>query len=105
MANNQEALYNIRDFRFTYPESNHTIAWQGNHLIREGERILLTGASGSGKSTLLYGLMGLIPEILYGKVDGDIYFRGKSIIENPEFVKGRAGLILKIPQLRFFATV
>ncbi|MDP8211039.1 MAG: ABC transporter ATP-binding protein [Candidatus Stygibacter australis] len=97
MANNQEALYNIRDFRFTYPESNHTIAWQGNHLIREGERILLTGASGSGKSTLLYGLMGLIPEILYGKVDGDIYFRGKSIIENPEFVKGRAGLILQNP--------
>ena len=92
-----EALYNIKDFRFTYPEGAHTITWQGNHLIQEGERILLTGASGSGKSTLLYGLMGLIPEILYGKVEGDIFFRGISIIENPEIVKGKAGLILQNP--------
>jgi len=97
MAIQPEALYNIKDFRFTYPESVHTITWQGNHLIQEGERILLTGASGSGKSTLLYGLMGLIPEILYGKVEGDIFFRGISIIENPEIVKGKAGLILQNP--------
>ncbi|MDP8220420.1 MAG: ABC transporter ATP-binding protein [Candidatus Stygibacter frigidus] len=97
MASQPKALYNIKDFRFTYPESTHTITWQGDHRIQEGERILLTGASGSGKSTLLYGLMGLIPEILYGEVEGDILFKGESVIENPEIVKGRAGLILQNP--------
>ncbi|MCF7911803.1 MAG: ATP-binding cassette domain-containing protein [Candidatus Cloacimonetes bacterium] len=89
--------YNINDFRFTYPESRTIIAWRGRHEICRGERILLSGASGSGKSTLLYGLMGLIPENVYGKIQGDILYRGKSIIHYPEQIKGKAGLILQNP--------
>ncbi len=92
-----EIVYQIEDFRFTYPESNQAISWSGEHTIRRGERILLTGSSGSGKSTLLYGLMGLIPETVYGKVSGEIKYLGKSILENPEKIRGKAGLILQNP--------
>lgn len=97
MTIEQEQLYLIKDFQFTYPESRFTIKWSGEHQIRQGERILLTGASGSGKSTLMYGLTGLLPEIIYGKTGGDILHRGKSIICYPENIQGKAGLILQNP--------
>jgi len=92
-----EPVYRIIDFRFKYPDSNCEISWLGEHNIYPGERILLTGASGSGKSTLLYGLMGLIPETVYGEVLGDILFKGNSIIKDPELIRGKAGLILQNP--------
>ena len=92
-----DPVYRITDFRFRYPDSNCKINWSGEHHIYPGERILLTGASGSGKSTLLYGLMGLIPETVYGEVSGDILFRGNSIIKDPELIIGKAGLILQNP--------
>jgi energy-coupling factor transport system ATP-binding protein len=97
MVPERKIEYSINDFRFTYPASDKTIVWAGKHKISKGERILLSGASGSGKSTLLYGLMGLIPENVYGKVQGDIQYRGKSILHFPEYINGKAGLILQNP--------
>jgi energy-coupling factor transport system ATP-binding protein len=97
MKDSRETLYTIKEFSFSYPANAQTIRWKGEHRIEDGERILLTGSSGSGKSTLMYGLMGLIPEIIYGKVEGDIYYRDKSIIRYPREIRGRAGLIMQNP--------
>lgn len=40
--------------------------------LHEGEIVLLTGPSGSGKTTILRALLGIIPEIIKGRVSGTI---------------------------------
>lgn len=97
MRNSRNSLYKISNFTFAYPESSSKIIWNGEHNISSGEKILLTGSSGSGKSTLLYGLMGLLPDVIFGSIEGDILFNGKSLIADPNIIKGKAGLILQNP--------
>lgn len=48
--------------------------------INEGEIVLLTGSSGEGKSTLIYLLSGIIPNLVYGEVDGEILINGETIL-------------------------
>ncbi len=40
--------------------------------VGEGELILITGPSGSGKTTLLRALLGVIPNLIRGRVEGNI---------------------------------
>ncbi len=43
---------------------------------------LLSGVSGSGKSTIMFLINGAIPNIIYGKLQGEIICAGKSILKN-----------------------
>lgn len=70
-------VFNIEDFSFRYPYSDKIIHLYGDISIRKGETVLVSGPSGSGKSTLLFALKGLIPETIYGKLTGNVYYKGK----------------------------
>ena len=48
----------VRDVRFTYPNSNREILKGVNFIIEPGEHVALVGTSGSGKSTLIRLLLG-----------------------------------------------
>ncbi len=48
--------------------------------INEGEIVLLTGSSGEGKSTLIYLLSGIIPNLVFGELDGEILINGETIL-------------------------
>ena len=51
--------------------------------IHRQEIVGLVGQSGSGKSTLALSLLGLIP-LKGGSVSGEVLFRGKDILQQPE---------------------
>ena len=63
---------------FSY-ENGIKILDKVNFKINKGEFVLLTGQSGEGKSTLIFLLNGIIPNLIYGKKEGDILINEKNI--------------------------
>jgi Fe-S cluster assembly ATP-binding protein len=62
-----------------------------NLIVNQGEVHAIMGPNGSGKSTLAYALSG---HPKYVVTDGDILFKGKSILELSADERARAGLFL-----------
>lgn len=62
-----------------------------NLLIGEGETHVLMGPNGTGKSTLGYALMG---NPKYHIQNGEIWFQGKNITEEPVNERAKAGIFL-----------
>ena len=58
-------------------------------IVREGETHIVFGPNGSGKTTLVNAIMGL-PE--YKVVEGDILFRGDSILDWDLTARAKAGI-------------
>ena len=72
-----EALLEVRDLSFAYPNEEKRAL---NHIslsVNEGEFLVLCGKSGCGKSTLLSHLKS--PLTPHGKRKGDVYFKGKPL--------------------------
>nr|WP_253289313.1 ABC transporter ATP-binding protein [Clostridium sp. MSJ-8] len=70
-------IIKIKDFNFSYPNSDIKALKDINLTINKGELILLCGLSGSGKSTLLKNIkLSLAP---HGDVSGSIMYKGKDI--------------------------
>lgn len=67
-----------RNLSFSY-ENGIKILDNVNFKINKGEVVLLTGQSGDGKSTLIFLLNGIIPNLIYGKKEGDILINDKNI--------------------------
>lgn len=67
-----------------------------NITINEGEFVLLTGGSGEGKSTLIYLLSGIIPNIIYGKVEGEIFIDNENILnQRVNEICKKVGIVLQ----------
>lgn len=70
-------IIKIKNFNFSYPNSDIKALKDINLTINKGELILLCGLSGSGKSTLLKNIkLSLAP---HGDVSGSIMYKGKDI--------------------------
>jgi NitT/TauT family transport system ATP-binding protein len=67
--------------------------------IREGEFVTIYGPSGCGKTTLLK-LLSTLEE----PTEGNIYFDGKSIFENPEEYKSNTAFVWQSPRLAHWRT-
>lgn len=68
----------LKNVFFTY-DGQKTPALDGaNFFLEYGELVLLSGVSGSGKSTLMNVICGIIPNVLKGALEGEIYIDGKS---------------------------
>jgi len=72
----------IKNFWWKYAGSD-TWALKGVDLtINEGEFVLISGPTGAGKTTLLRSIIGLIPYGYLGTLKGNIYVRGKNLLES-----------------------
>ena len=92
-----EALLEVRDLSFAYPNEEKRAL---NHIslsVNEGEFLVLCGKSGCGKSTLLSHLKS--PLTPHGKRKGDVYFKGKplSSMTNREQSQ-KIGFVLQNPE-------
>ena len=72
-------IIEIRDFSFSYPESDKQTLKHINMEITEGSLNVLCGKSGCGKSTLLRQLKSVLA--LHGETSGEILYNGTSIGE------------------------
>src|ERR687896_2068176 len=73
--------------------------------VAEGEFVVVMGPSGAGKSTLCVALNGLIPHFFRGRMEGDVYVRGRSTREGKvgEFA-GQVGLVFQDFEAQLFST-
>jgi Fe-S cluster assembly ATP-binding protein len=62
-----------------------------NLVVNQGEVHALMGPNGTGKSTLAYALMG---HPLYEVISGEVWFKGKNILEMPTDERSHLGLFL-----------
>ncbi len=90
-------LYSIRDFSFTYPFSSNKIKITGHIEINQGDVVLVNGISGSGKSTLLYALKGLLPDVIFGDMAGEILYNGVPINTLSVLEKLKIGFVQQNP--------
>ncbi|MBP1581135.1 MAG: ATP-binding cassette domain-containing protein, partial [Oscillospiraceae bacterium] len=68
----------------------------------EGKIHAISGPSGSGKSSILYLIDGLIPHMYQGKLEGQVYLRGKDITEVlPRYRCGDIGFVMQNPDSQF----
>ena len=91
---------------------NLTFAYEGEHIpvledvnfsIAEGSIVFISGLSGSGKSTLINVINGLIPEVIDGKLRGELLIGGKSRVTMTERSM-LIGNVFQNPRSQFFTT-
>lgn len=69
-------IYEVKNLRFGYGNSNRDVIKNLSFEIWEGEKVLFDGVSGSGKSTLIQVLTGeLMP------TDGEVIFKGLDLAQ------------------------
>lgn len=81
----------VNDLSYSYPSTDHDVLEGINFQVEEGEFFCLVGQNESGKSTLCSALVGLIPNLFHGKMEGDVLVLGDNTRETPV-----ADLALKI---------
>ena len=70
-----------------------------------GECLLITGASGCGKSTLARCLVGLIPHLYKGRLEGEVWVDGLRTDTTPLWrLAERAGMVLQNAQAQMLAS-
>jgi energy-coupling factor transport system ATP-binding protein len=74
-------MIEIRNFTFTYRESDEPVVRDINLSIPAGSFVGITGAAGSGKSTLTYAMNGIIPHCYPGDFFGSVTVDGLDTCE------------------------
>jgi len=73
--------------------------------VRAGECLLITGASGCGKSTLARCLVGLIPHLYKGRLEGQVWLNGLRTDATPLWqLAEKAGMVLQNAQAQMLAS-
>lgn len=68
----------LKKVSFSYDGKNN-ILLNADYSVDYGEVCLLSGHSGEGKSTLMYIISGIIPNVNYGQLSGEVLINGESI--------------------------
>lgn len=68
----------LKDVNFSY-DGNTSVLKGINFNVEYGEVCLISGHSGEGKSTLMYVMSGVIPNVNYGELSGEVIVGGEDI--------------------------
>ena len=68
----------LKNVSFSYDGKNKILE-SVNYGVDFGEVCLLSGHSGEGKSTIMYIISGIIPNVNYGQLSGEVLIDGESI--------------------------
>ena len=94
-----ETVVSIRNLTYFYPGSKKPALKNINLDIYRGEMVLISGASGSGKSTLCKCILGLIPHIYGGHIEGSVNVLGMNVLEHrPCETAKRVGMVFQNPE-------
>lgn len=92
----------IKDLVFRYPGQSQATLRGINLEINQGECVLLLGPTGCGKSTLALCLNGLIPHLISGEMQGQVYIHG---VDTRQTTIGeltqKVGLVFQDPEAQF----
>lgn len=70
----------LKNVTFTYEGNENAVLKNADMYVKYGEISLISGFSGEGKSTILSLICGIIPNVVFGKISGDVLIDGKSVM-------------------------
>lgn len=70
----------LKNLTFSYESYDSNVLENACFSVEYGEVVLLSGFSGEDKSTVLSLLSGIIPNIIYGEISGEVLINGENII-------------------------
>jgi energy-coupling factor transporter ATP-binding protein EcfA2 len=90
---------------FSYPHSSQPVLCDLSLQVNQGESIGITGPAGSGKTTLLLALCGAIPQLIHGRMAGDVVVSGLNTkrTEIAELAR-HVTLVMQDPDLQLFGS-
>lgn len=102
MRESNQNIIEAKNLSFAYEGGGSTLK-DVSFEIQKGSIVFVAGNSGSGKSTLLNIINGLIPEIIEGNLQGDLFIANKSNlkIEDRSLIIGN---VFQNPRSQFFTT-
>jgi energy-coupling factor transport system ATP-binding protein len=92
----------FHNFYFWYPDGTQALE-NINLTVEKGEFIVVMGKNGAGKTTLCLSAVGIIPNILQGKMEGTVSLMG--MIPSQHYVyemTGKAGIVFQDPESQIF---
>ncbi|MGQ4913501.1 MAG: ABC transporter ATP-binding protein [Candidatus Asgardarchaeia archaeon] len=98
-----EDIITISNLSFAYP--NGAQALKGIDLnIKRGEYLVVMGENGAGKTTLCLCLNGIIPNVIEGDYDGEVYVDGMKTVEHRVYeLAQKVGIALQDPETQIFS--
>ena len=92
----------IKNFSFWYTPQGKSILENISLKIEKNENIAIVGPNGSGKTTLAYCLCGIIPHLIKGRIEGDVFINNKSTTDYHvgDIIKD-IGVIFQNPDTQF----
>ncbi len=99
-----EAIIDIRNLSFQYPLGSEPSIKNINLKIYPGEYVVITGPTGSGKTTLSLTLNGIIPHLVEGELQGEVYIDGMLVAEHPVHeLTSTIGMVFQNPEDQLFS--
>lgn len=99
-------MIHFENYSFTYgKEAGESGIHNIDLTIDQGECILLCGASGCGKSTLIRSINGIIPHLISGESEGNVYVNGLNVQETEMYELAKiTSSVFQNPKSQFFNT-
>jgi len=98
------ALVEARDYSFRYLHGKEPALKNITLDIQAGTVVGVVGKAGAGKSTFLKALMGIVPHIEPGYMEGDLTVAGKPIRDNDVSEMSRhVSIVLETPEVQIFS--
>lgn len=96
---NSEPAIEIKNLSYTYASAAEQSLKNLSFTVDKGKFIALMGSTGAGKTTLSLCLNGLIPQLLEGKLSGQIRVAGKDVGKTAvQSLSKVLGLVLQDPE-------
>ena len=97
----KEIKIKFENFSFSYDGKNRILD-DITFDISKGERVLILGPSGCGKSTLTLCLNGIIPQLIDGKIEGNIKVDDMDVLDTPiSTLSHHIGIVFQDPESQF----
>ena len=94
-----ENAIELNNISYSYPSSVEPSLKNVSLIVEKGKFIVLMGSTGAGKTTLSLCLKGLIPQLLEGKLTGQVSVAGKDVRKTAvQSLSKVLGLVLQDPE-------
>jgi energy-coupling factor transport system ATP-binding protein len=98
-----EPIIQIRNLSFSYPGGQQALK-NISLEVAEGEYLAIVGPNGAGKTTLCLFLNGIIPNVMGGRVAGEVRVLGYNTFEHHVYeIAQHVGLVLQDPEAQLLA--
>ncbi len=103
VLNSDEFAIELKNISYCYPNVEEPCLKNINLTVQKGKFIVLMGATAAGKTTLSLCLNGLIPQLLEGKLTGQVSVAGLDVRKTAVQTLSKVlGLVLQDPETQIF---